>query len=40
MSSHTDEKRSAPRGRASRWLKRDNLADLGVDEVEAALALP
>jgi ADP-heptose:LPS heptosyltransferase len=40
MSSHTDEKRSAPRGRASRWLKKDNLADLSVDEVEAALNLP
>ena len=40
MSSHTDEKRSAPRGRASRWLKRDNLAELGVDEVEATLNLP
>jgi ADP-heptose:LPS heptosyltransferase len=40
MSSHTDEKRSAPRGRAARWLKRDNLADLGVEEVEAALNLP
>jgi ADP-heptose:LPS heptosyltransferase len=40
MSSHTDEKRSAPLGGASRWLKRDNLADLSVDEVEAALNLP
>jgi len=40
MSSHTDEKRSAPRGRDARWLKRDNLADLSVDDVEAALNLP
>jgi ADP-heptose:LPS heptosyltransferase len=40
MSAHTDEKRSAPRGRASTWLKRDNLAALSVDEVERALGLP
>jgi len=40
MSSHTDEKRSAPRGPASRWLKRDELAELSVDEVERALDLP
>jgi ADP-heptose:LPS heptosyltransferase len=39
MSAHTDEKRSAPRGRASAWLKRDDLADLSVDEVERALGL-
>jgi ADP-heptose:LPS heptosyltransferase len=37
MSAHTNEKRSAPVGRNARWLKRDDLADLGVDEVEAAL---
>jgi len=40
MSAHTDEKRSAPRGPAARWLKRDDLATLGVDEVEKALPLP
>jgi ADP-heptose:LPS heptosyltransferase len=40
MSAHTDQKRSAPRGQASTWLKRDNLADLSVDEVERALGLP
>jgi len=39
MSAHTDEKRSAPQGPAARWLKRDNLAELGVEEVEAALVL-
>jgi ADP-heptose:LPS heptosyltransferase len=40
MSSHTDERRSAPRGPIARWLKRDNLADLTVEEVETALPLP
>ncbi|HLW93475.1 MAG TPA: glycosyltransferase family 9 protein [Roseiarcus sp.] len=40
MSVETDEVRMAPRGRSARWIKRDNLADLGVDEVEAALNLP
>jgi ADP-heptose:LPS heptosyltransferase len=40
MSSHTNERRSAPYGPAAKWLKRDNLADLGVDAVEAALNLP
>jgi ADP-heptose:LPS heptosyltransferase len=39
MSSHTDERRSAPCGPIARWLKRDNLADLTVEEVEAALPL-
>jgi ADP-heptose:LPS heptosyltransferase len=39
MSSHTDERRSAPSGPIARWLKRANLADLDVDEVEAALPL-
>ena len=39
MSAHTDEKRSAPHGRASTWLKRDNLSDLSVDEVERAMSL-
>jgi len=40
MSSETDERRMAPPGAASRWIKRDNLADLGVGEVEAVLNLP
>jgi ADP-heptose:LPS heptosyltransferase len=40
MSAHTDEQRSAPRGRAAAWLKRDDLAALGADEVEKALPLP
>ncbi|HLJ71069.1 MAG TPA: glycosyltransferase family 9 protein [Roseiarcus sp.] len=40
MSAHTDEKRSAPPGPAASWLKRDDLAALGVDEVESALNLP
>jgi ADP-heptose:LPS heptosyltransferase len=39
MSSSTNERRSGPRGRAARWLKRDNLAELSVDEVDAALDL-
>ena len=39
MSAHTNENRSAPYGPAARWLKRDNLAELGVEEVEAALLL-
>lgn len=39
MSAHTDEKRSAPRGQAAAWLKRDTLADLRVDEVERTLGL-
>jgi ADP-heptose:LPS heptosyltransferase len=40
MSSETDERRMAPRGAASRWIKRDNLVDLSVEDVEAALNLP
>jgi len=40
MSVDTDELRSAPRGPASRWIKRDDLANLGVDEVEVELNLP
>ncbi|HYC26173.1 MAG TPA: glycosyltransferase family 9 protein [Roseiarcus sp.] len=40
MSVETDELRMAPRGAAARWIKRDNLADLSVEEVEAALNLP
>jgi ADP-heptose:LPS heptosyltransferase len=39
MSSHTNERRSRPSGPMARWLKRDNLADLTVEEVEAALPL-
>jgi ADP-heptose:LPS heptosyltransferase len=40
MSVETDERRMAPRGAASRWIKRDDLAGLTVDEVEVALNLP
>jgi ADP-heptose:LPS heptosyltransferase len=40
MSSETVEGRMAPRGAASRWIKRDSLADLSVEDVEAALNLP
>jgi ADP-heptose:LPS heptosyltransferase len=39
MSAHTNEHRSAPRGAASHWLKRENLAELSVDEVERAMGL-
>jgi ADP-heptose:LPS heptosyltransferase len=39
MSHHTDPLRSAPRGPAVAWLKRDDLATLPVDEVERALLL-
>ncbi len=37
MSHHTDPRRSAPRGPATAWLKRDDLATLPVDEVERAV---
>lgn len=37
MSHHTDPRRSAPWGAAAHWLKRENLADLDVDTVMAAL---
>ncbi len=39
MSSHTDPRVSAPWGPGARWLKRDDLSQLGVDEVERALPL-
>jgi ADP-heptose:LPS heptosyltransferase len=39
MSRHTDPRRSAPRGPAVAWLKREELATLSVDEVERALLL-
>jgi ADP-heptose:LPS heptosyltransferase len=39
MSRHTDPRRSAPRGPAVAWLKRDDLATLPVDEVERAVLL-
>ncbi len=39
MSHHTDPRRSAPRGPAASWLKRDDLATLTVGEVEAAMVL-
>lgn len=37
MSHHTIAERMAPLGPAVAWLQRERLADLGVDEVEAAL---
>jgi ADP-heptose:LPS heptosyltransferase len=39
MSRHTDPRRSAPRGPAVAWLKREELATLSVDEVERAVLL-
>lgn len=39
MSHHTDPVRAAPRGPCTAWLKRENLDDLTVEEVEAALLL-
>ncbi len=39
MSHHTDPQRSAPRGPAVAWLKRDDLAKLPLDEVERAMLL-
>ena len=39
MSAHTDPRRSAPRGPAAAWLKRDDLATLPVDDVERAVLL-
>ena len=37
MSRHTNPEQSAPRGPATAWLKRDDLAALSVDEVERAV---
>jgi ADP-heptose:LPS heptosyltransferase len=37
MSSHTDPRVSAPWGPDARWLKRDDLSDLSVEQVEQAL---
>ncbi len=39
MSSHTDPLVSAPWGPGARWLKRDNLSELPVEDVEQALPL-
>ena len=39
MSHHTDPVRAAPWGPCTAWLKRENLDDLTVEEVEAALLL-
>ncbi len=39
MSGVTDPVRMVPRGPSVGWLRRENMADLGVDEVEAALRL-
>lgn len=39
MSHHTDPVRSAPRGAKVAWIKRDDLAELSVDEVEQAVLL-